>query len=418
MTVGENQAKPATQETLSRLATSVPFFAFLVAPLGVAGQNIGLGVALLLFITLTFVDRGRSLKSTLSSSVAQQFLILWMLIVLPITLTTVAKGDNHEARRFFWGYLYAGFIVIAGLSLRAMPIRRAVIFNTVVRLIGMMGLIALSQVLLGWKIEGIHIVDQIKRAQGFYSHPLTFAYAALVLMPWCFARAMAKPKQWQSWVLLTSMLALTGATQSITVTCVSGLIMLILMTRLLSMRQFMITALVGVLLAGLAVTVPNPVQKKFHEVLSGQRSDRETPYPDDRMAFWHAHWEMIKEAPFTGHGTGMDSSDRQPYYEKIGLPHIKRMYEAHNMYLQYAAEGGIIAPLGLLAFLIWWGLRLRNGLKTESWYRLAMMLTPLAFAMGGLTQNAIQDSEVRYILLLSCAVSLWFTKDNPQQAFS
>jgi hypothetical protein len=47
-----------------------------------------------------------------------------------------------------------------------------------------------------------------------------------------------------------------------------------------------------------------------------------------------------------------------------------------------------------------------------------MMLTPLAFAMGGLTQNAIQDSEVRYILLLSCAVSLWFTKDNPQQALS
>jgi O-antigen ligase len=78
------------------------------------------------------------------------------------------------------------------------------------------------------------------------------------------------------------------------------------------------------------------------------------------------------------------------------------MYEAHNMYLQAAVEGGLIAGLGLLTFLIWWFLHARNFKQVESWQRLGAMITPLAFAAGGLTQNAIQDSEVRYLLILSC----------------
>ncbi len=310
------------------------------------------------------------------------------------------------------GYLFSGFFVIAALSLRSAMISRIFLLNTGSILIGVMGFIAASQMFFGWKFEGVRIADQIKRAQGFYSHPLTFAYAALVVMPWCFARVFAKPRQWQSWLVACGMTSILVATQSVTVLCISAATIGVLMLKLLGKKQIVITAVVAALLLAISVSVPNPLQQKFNMVLTGQRSDHETPYPDDRMAFWHAHWEMIKDSPWLGHGTGLESDDRRPYYERIGLGHLKRMYEAHNMYLQAAVEGGIISCLSLIAFLAWWFIRLKNNLPTDRWHRLAMMATPVAFALGGMTQNAIQDSEVRYTLLLVCAISLWFSRDH------
>ena len=88
--------------TNARLATSIPFFAMLVAPLGVAGQNIGLSIALLMFILLVAYSGIEGLTATLKSSAARQYMILWALMILPITSATVARGDIKEASRFFW----------------------------------------------------------------------------------------------------------------------------------------------------------------------------------------------------------------------------------------------------------------------------------------------------------------------------
>jgi O-antigen ligase len=331
-------------------------------------------------------------------------------------MATIRRGASDEAIRFMFGYLLSGFFVIAALSLRPVKIARGFLLNTTSILIGIMGLIAASQMMFGWKFEGVKIAEQIKRAQGFYSHPLTFAYAALVLMPWCFARVLAKPRQWQSWTCAGGMSFILIATQSVTVLCVSMLAIGFLMSKLLNRKLFIAAMISGVFLMGLTISIPNPLQQKFNMVISGQRADHETPYPDDRMAFWHANWEMIKDAPWLGRGTGLESSDRRPYYERLGLGHLKRMYEAHNMYLQAGVEGGIVSSFALLAFLAWWFIRLRANLLTDRWHRLAMMTTPVAFALGGLTQNAIQDSEVRFTLLLMCAISLWFSKDQPAKS--
>ena len=88
------------------------------------------------------------------------------------------------------------------------------------------------------------------------------------------------------------------------------------------------------------------------------------------------------------------------------------MYESHNMFLQYAVEGGLVAPLALFAFLAWWSVRLWKFLPTRKWHRLALVATPVVVALGGLTQNSMQDSEVRYMVLLFCGFGLWFTRDN------
>ncbi len=395
----------------AHLATAIPFFTLIVAPLGVAGQNIGLGIGVLLFLILMASSGIRSLVHALKSS--SSYLILWSLIVLPIVCATIARGDLKEASRFFWGYVLSSVMVIMGLSLREFPLSRRFLTWTVQVLIVILGLISLTQFMFGWKIEHGSILPQLKRAQGFYSHPLTLAYATLPIVPWITARFMANMRDPKNSITWLATMMIVAASQSVTVIVLTGVTIGFLAVKLLSRRAifgFFVAALMGALIV---VSVPNPIHDKFQAVLSGQRADRETGYPDDRLAFWHANWHMFLAAPWTGHGSGLEQNDRRPFYEQIKLGHIKRMYESHNMYLQYAVEGGVIAPLALLGFFVWWTVSLVQGLQTSTWHRFALIMTPTIFALGGLTQNAIQDSEVRYLLLLTCGASLWFTRQRP-----
>ena len=394
--------------------TTLATILILVAPLGVAGQNIGTCLALIIFGILMTRSSGRDLLDALRSPKFKQYVILWSLILIPILAGTIIRGDLKEASRFFWGHFLVLQLMLMSLALRRAKFNRRIILGVVCFVMALLGVVALTQFLFGWKLQGVELLPQIKRAQGFYSHPLTFAYAALVIMPWCTARLMANPKDPQSWIIALSLAVIVLTSQSVTVIVLCFIFAAILGFRLLSRRQLTAAFLLGTVIAIFVLSVPSPISEKFRTVLSGQRGDHETNYPDDRMAFWHANWEMFKDAPVVGHGAGLGRSDRQPYYEKIGLGHLQRMYEAHNMFLQYAVEGGCIPPFALLAFLIWWHLHARRPGSNQNWKQLAFMLTPLMFALGGLTQNAIQDSEVRFMLLLVCALSFW-TANNPEQ---
>jgi O-antigen ligase len=375
----------------------------LVAPLGVAGQNIGIGLAVVLFAVFSKNHRGRSLKKVLRLPFYGQFTALSLLLVVPILSATITQGNTKEASGFLLGYLLVLAVFYMALGLAKAQFKETFLLKLASLVLAVIGLISLSQFLIGWKLDGIEITHQIKRAQGFYSHPLTLAYASLIIVPTVVARLAVYPKDTKSILMALSTLCIVITSQSITVIVLTGVISLGIAFKLLKPKQFGILCAIGSILAVLAVSIPNPVSEKFQKVLSGERSDHETPYPDDRIAFWHAHWEMFKDAPILGHGSGITKDMRRPYYEKIGLGSIKRMYEAHNMYLQTAVEGGFLAVIGLVSFLAWWWLVARSARSLSPWIRTAAMYTPLTFGAGGLTQNALQDSEVRYVLLCMCA---------------
>ena len=386
---------------MGSLPTLIAVLLILAAPLGVAGQNIGLGLSLLIFAIFSIHEQGRRLRAVLKSPVVAQFFLIWFVTLFPGVLATLAKGQLKEAGRFLLGYVLVTPMFVLGLALRD-DVRSKVIKNVSTIILLLVGIISLSQFFMGWQLAGLNVTDQIKRAQGFYSHPLTLAYASLCIMPLIFAGALDKPRDWRAVLSALALLIMIATSQSLTVISLTAVTLIFLSIKLLTRKKMLVLALIATTLGIVTLSTPNPISQKFQTVLAGQRSDHETPYPDDRVAFWHAHWEMFKDAPIVGHGTDITREDRKPYYERIGLGHIKRMYEAHNMYLQAAVEGGLIAGLGLLAFLIWWFLHARNFTRVESWQRLGAMATPLAFAAGGLTQNSIQDSEVRYLLILSC----------------
>lgn len=390
----------------------------LVAPLGVAGQNIGIGLAAVLFAVFSRTDQGRSLKKGLSLPYSGQFTALSLLLIVPILSATLIRGNAREASGFLLGYLLVLSVFYMALSLAKTPTNERFLLKLSSVILAVIGLISLSQFLIGWKLDGIEITRQIKRAQGFYSHPLTLAYAALIIVPTVVARLAAYPKDRKSIVMALSTLCIVVTSQSLTVIVLTAILSIVIGFKMLKLKDFVVLCAVGSMVGILAISVPNPISEKFQKVLSGERSDHETPYVDDRLAFWHAHWEMFKDTPLLGHGSGITKEMRRPYYEKIGLGSIERLYEAHNMYLQTAVEGGFLAVIGLFSFLTWWWLVARSARAQPTWIRIAAMYTPLAFAAGGLTQNAIQDSEVRYVLFCICALQMAFIirSENGQKA--
>lgn len=387
------------------IPTALASIICLVAPLGVAGQNAGIGLAILLFAGFCYSDRYFTLRSFLRTSLFKQYAILWLIIVLPITLTTLRNNSLKEGGRFLLGNFLALLLFSIGVSISRLQIRRKFITDLALGVLGLVALVSITQLIFGWKLEGVSILPHMKRAQGFYSHPLTLAYAALTIMPIVLASFLSQPDKWRNQVAAASIFAIVFSSLSITVMTLTVITTCYMCIKVLSRKKLLLMSVLSALAVVAILQTQNPVSEKFFLVLEGRRSDHETPYADDRLAFWHAHWEMFKDSPFVGHGTNLSAESRKPYYDKIGLGHISRMYEAHNMFLQAAVEGGIVAVFGMLSFFYWWNLRARRVYKSDSWQRLAFTTTPVVFALGGLTQNAFQDSEVRYMLMLACALS-------------
>ena len=385
------------------LATLIPVFALIVAPLGVAGQNIGLGVAMASYLALNAFDSWMPLRRCLRDALVRQYILAWSVIVIPVTIATLRRGDMKEAGRFFWGYLFVCSIPVFARTLSAYQPNIRLLGKLINALIVAMGLICLTQFIWAWKIENHQLVSTIRRAQGFYSHPLTLAYAILPLIPWLTSRFLRNFRDLTLGVTWVSAMIIVLTSQSVTVIFVSVVVVAALAVRILNQRQLAVAGLAGVLLSGMVMITPNPISEKVKTVLAGQRGDHETDYPDDRMAFWHANFEMFMDAPWLGHGTGLGRENRRPYFEKIGLGNLKRMYESHNMYLQYAVEGGIVAALALAGFLAWWYLSARQWTPGDPGRILVLRVIAVAFALAGLTQNSIQDSEVRYLLVMTFA---------------
>ncbi|MBC7660084.1 MAG: O-antigen ligase family protein [Chitinophagaceae bacterium] len=265
-------------------------------------------------------------------------------------------------------------------------------------------LLVISQALKGWHISGIafELGDTYRRSQGFYSHPLTMAYVALMLWPFHLVLLCTDPRKINRCIMLTSNLLLLYFSASRTAQAVA----------LLSTVGFMFYyfrgrhrwfVLVGLVLAiGGIFSTNNTVSRRFMSMTSHISEEKESSYPDDRIAFWVVHYIMVKERPFMGHGINLDKPYRVPYYEAIGLHNFKKAYEAHNQILQLAAEGGLGAAL---AFIFWLGslhFNWLNGPQALKWIR---DLTVSCLFFGGLTQNAYFDGEVRYALMTLMALA-------------
>jgi O-antigen ligase len=144
-------------------------------------------------------------------------------------------------------------------------------------------------------------------------------------------------------------------------------------------------------------------------------STQDNPDLTNRADIWRATWNLIRQNPWTGAGFGTYFL-AIPEYQK-GAGRI-RLEQAHNDYLDLAANGGIIA-VGLvgwfIAIIIW---RLRLSLRSVDAYRRAaglgaaagilsvavhsvvdfgLQITGIAVVFGAMVVIAVADSQVESV---------------------
>jgi len=385
----------------------------LLLPLAVAGHNIGGSVAGLLLLAQIYLRRRDLALADLAA-----FRIPLLASAAFVGIVLLAGALNPRMPAPGWGRFLAGYLiwcVLPPVAVLAQPplnerdgraLSWFLVFVTLV-----LGALALAQAAIGFKLQGVQFVAGPTRAQGFYSHPLTLAYIGLLLFPAACGWLSVRPRALGAWVMAAGSAAICYASQSRTVQAIA--VVTVLANVLARARgKVRIAAVAGTAaLVLLIASTDNAVRHRFEQLSSG--ADVRSGYAaDDRLAFWHAHWLMLTDSPLIGHGDRTDTGYRLPYYEAIGLGRFERPYEAHNTYLQAAVNGGM---LGLTALLIWlaWHLAQALTLARGSPAGAAAFQALLAWCAGAVTQNAFQDSEVRYALTV-LATMLWLIRLDPE----
>ena len=277
------------------------------------------------------------------------------------------------------------------------------------------GIVILTQFIWGWSLHhpggGVDF-----RSKGFYSHPLTLAYVALVLLPFSLKILFATYEKWISWAGFGGILTILYCTQSRACQLVAVLILAAAILHDLKGKVRLVVIALGLIGTLSIAFTNNPISNRFRLLGSSENPDRFSDYPDDRLAFWHVHYEMIKERPLIGHGIHLDHDYRRPYYESLGLGDFLKQYEAHNQYLQLATKGGV--PAALL-FIVWLAVmwRLCRLMPTETRFYWKLIL--FAFATSGLVQNAYMDGEVRHSLtiMISAVLAIYRREGEPVDSF-
>ncbi|HZW78774.1 MAG TPA: O-antigen ligase family protein [Flavobacteriaceae bacterium] len=137
-----------------------------------------------------------------------------------------------------------------------------------------------------------------------------------------------------------------------------GFIRLLRQKKYLSLSVLLITVIV--MTAGTYKALSESfIETRLNEELQWELSNqKDTGYNremigDSRIPRWHAAMRVISKQPVFGHGTYMEKKVLANQYEKDKLwSSLKNRYDAHNMYLSFGIEYGIIGVLLYLFFLI------------------------------------------------------------------
>jgi O-antigen ligase len=381
---------------------------FCVFPFGPSFQSLG---QTLVFLTSLYLGRTR-LRSSWGSMPRE---VRWLLAGMAAFLlwnvfATLISPSQHRSEPWSYFVGYAPLFILpwlTGLLPKLDETRQTKLWSFAATLVLVWGLSVFSQYLFPWRLSGLSLVEHnTRRAQGFYSHPMSLAYASLLLWP-CAVRVVLKsPRAWQSWSFAAGAAMLLLYSMSRIVQVLAALLVLWNVFIMLSGRQRLLALMASLLIgAGLAVT-DNPVSARFHNLLHPTEQDVMSDYPDDRLAFWHAHLLIIQERPWLGHGVHQGNAFRKPYYERLGLGSFKKQYQAHNQYIQIVAEGGLIG-LALYGFWLVMTWKVLRRWITDTFIRSTGLQTLFIFSLGVLTQNGFDDTCVRMgIVLLFCLLFL------------
>jgi O-antigen ligase len=233
----------------------------------------------------------------------------------------------------------------------------------------------------------------VYRVSGLMGHPLTFAYNMMLVGLACLALAWDQPgsnNKYDFWWLgsffmALVMLLISGSRYVLIVMCAT--LVICEGGRLWSHRWRIAPILLGIMAV---LWIEGSAMSRFSEVI-GKGEPLTERFP--RVVFWKLHWRMFIENPVAGVTRSGLKEAMQAYCAGIGG--YDTIYEAHNLFLQYLADTGVIGFLGLMLWVV--------GLLI-AWKRLASRTSKgvsylaVATFLSALMQNNLRDSAFVYAL--------------------
>jgi len=360
-------------------------------PLAVAGQNI---VATICLVVMSVAALRTPKLSRYATSVYYAGIALAIFLAWASLATMLAPDHGAQIAEYLIGYL-----PLLLLPLLA-PLVIATSQNTLNKSTSMLfgvsvcwGIVSFSQGLYGWHLAGTTMEFGFKRAQGLYSHPLSFAYVLILVWPIVLTLWKNDRRSYLRTAAVVGILVSLWTSESRVAQVIALAQAIVIGAMLFDARAKKILIVAMVVVAGFTAFTDNSVRRKFLNTTSGPE-DHHTQYADDRLAFWAANWELVKDRPVLGNGVHISESMLDIAYAKIGLAQFHKKYMSHNTYLQFWVETGAV---GLLIVLFWLAICL--------WQVVQLRSIPLGAAwagllIGGFSQNVFQDSVVRYGIML------------------
>jgi O-antigen ligase len=377
-------------------------------PLGAGAQNAVLAIGTLCLLWANNLQLGKQYRSHVYIAAAG---FLWLAIA------TLLNPQNPGKHLISYLLGYTPFILLPNLLpavIRKLPARVPFAAGVVLSALAVIGL---TQYVWGWQRVDLSLISGEHRARGTWTHPLTFAYAALLVLPFVTGAWLQNIKSpWTSLFFASECIILWTSKSRVVI--VVSLLLLGLQFFFVAQRRvrfFMLSAMLAII--SIVAVTQNDLSVHFKQTLAGKIDRHTTEYPDDRVAFWHAHWHLSKQRPLVGHGVHISHEIRDQAYHDIGLAKFPKKYAAHNQYLQFLTEGGIASVVWMMAlFAYWLHLCWQNRvLPLAQWLSFALV----GFMSAILTQNAFQDNEVRYVLTLLLSYCLIaFSHDGTNRELS
>lgn len=317
-----------------------------VSPVSLSAINIVLGLMIISGLALFY-----NAKTGIKPRINVRLLLLAFLLFSWAALTRLISGTSLDgkAASSIWEY---SPVILFPLFLRFVSVKKEAIVNALLISSSIVCFLGILQYMIPSIVYPFPKQMIREHFKGFFSHHLhsggfysitTILALSLAIFWRCESRR--KVYLWAFFFLNLTGLILTMA-RSYYIS-VSILLLILLTVKNWRWFAFGVVAFVGILV--LLLSFPNPIENRIKTL-----SDPNFASNKERVYMWKAAIEMFKEHPIAGVGKGNWGKEAKENY----FPRFKNEWpvfgahaHAHNSYLTWLAETGII---GLILFLSFW----------------------------------------------------------------
>ncbi len=403
---GRRVAKPTARAVTIVGATIalllVPFRGVTDVPIG--GAALGLSdVAIAVAFVAWLMKEGRSANARVPGyAVGAALFTAWLGItsVWAFEIGLVVKEMTK------WAEITVAIALLADV-LRD-PIWRQRVALAVVVAVVAEALIGLAQTVSGLG-PGTFAVGGVIRAFGTFDQPNPFGGYLGLHLPMLLAAAIYVDRRRRWWVVLAWLIVFAAIIVSrsrgawLGVGLSSVVVVLAAAPRMRRMAIVVVGLLVATALtfAGLVIAggLGTPIDPELRSTIEGRLRIEDTiqrrvfdDYPvADRVAQWLTGWRMFNSRPLTGVGAG----NFDEAYGRYRLsPFAEPVGHAHNVYINFAAEAGLVGLVGIVSLMVWAfargvrAIRRSRGTPSE-WLAIGALGGIVAFATHNLVDSLL-----------------------------